>query len=271
MRNAGTTSSGSRAPGPAVPTAGPPASPSSHSSASCGDGGTASTRRPRRAPADRPSVVSASHSARSVTGVGPAPANAGDRTVRGAAALRTSVSAIASHNPRISDSGERSRIGREPGTARACAAAGNAAASSASQARSAGSSGPARQASAPPAVTVGSSRPRATRPTPAIAAADHTLTDRRTGASGRLAVSGLTASSMGRASATGTRSAETSRLRIPYLPPAKTSSTLSGPEPVPQNANMPRRGITSGMNTASPSSTAPHDTGQAGRPRAGLA
>ncbi len=257
--------------GPALLVAGLPVSSSSHSSASCGDGGTASIRRPRRPPADRPSVVSASHSARSVTGVGPAAANAGDRTVRGAAALRTSVSAIASQNARISVSGERSRIGREPGTARACAAAGNAAPSSASQARSAGSSGPARQASSPPAVTVGSSRPRATKPTPAVAAADHTLTDRRTGASGRLAVSGLTDSSMGRASATGTRSAETSRLRIPYLPPAKTSSALSDPEPVPQNAITPRRGIRSGMNTASPYSTAPHDTGQTGGLRAGLA
>ena len=258
-------------PGPAVSAAGLPASPSSHWPASCGAGGAASIRSPRRAPAARPSLVSASHSARSATGVGSTPANAGDRTVRGAAALRTSVSAIASQNARIRDSGERSRIGREPGTARACAAAGNAAASSASQARSAGSIGPARQASAPPAVTVGSRRPRATKPTPAIAAADHTLTDPRTGASGRLAASGLMASSTGRASATGTRSAETSRLRIPYVPPAKTSSTLADPEPVPQNANMPRRGITSGTNTASPSNTAPHDTGQGGGLRAGLA
>ena len=40
-------------------------------------------------------------------------------TVRGAAAVRTRVSAIASHSPRISDSAERIRIGREPGTPRA--------------------------------------------------------------------------------------------------------------------------------------------------------
>ena len=192
-------------------------------------------------------------------------------TVRGAAALRTRVSAIASQNARISDSGERSRIGREPGTARACAAGRERGSKLASQARSAGSSGPARQASAPPAVTVGSSRPRATRPTPAVAAADHTPTDRRTGASGRPAAFGSMASSVGRASATGTRSAETRRLRIPYLPPAKTSSTLPDPEPVPQSANTPRRGIRSGTKTASPSSTGPHDTGQAGGLRAGLA
>ena len=144
------------------------------SSASMAGGGTASIRSPRRAPAARPSVVSASHSARSPTGTGSAAANAGDAVVRGAAGERTSRSAIASHRSRISDSGERSRIGREPGSARGCAAGGKAAASWRIHPRSAGSSGPARQMSVPSAPTVGSRRPRAIRPTPAAAAAAQT-------------------------------------------------------------------------------------------------
>ena len=108
-----------------------PASPSSSSTsaASMAGDGTASTRSPRRAPAARPSVVSASQSARSLAGVGSVAANAGDAVVREAAGERVSMSAIASHRSRISTSGERSRIGREPGTASACAAGGKAAAS----------------------------------------------------------------------------------------------------------------------------------------------
>ncbi len=138
-------------------------SSSVHWSGSAG-AGTGSTRRPRRAPADSPSVVSASHSARSGTAVGSGGANAGEHTVREAAAVRTSVSAIASHSARTSDSGERIRIGREPGTPSACAVGGKESASSRSHARSAGSSGPACQVSTPSGPTVGNSRPRATRP-----------------------------------------------------------------------------------------------------------
>ena len=171
--------------------------------------GTASIRRLSRAPADSPSVVSASQSARSLTPVGSVAANAVDAVVLAAAGDRAIVSAIASHRSRTSASGERSRIGREPGTASACAAAGNAAASSRSQLRSDGSSGPARQASMSPGPTVGSSRPRATRPTPAAAAAAQTRTLRRIPRASSLL------SSSGSASATGMSSAETMRLRMP--------------------------------------------------------
>ena len=111
-----------------------PSAPASSSSpvlstASMAGDGTASIRSPRRAPAARPSVVSASHSARSPTGTGSAAANAGDAVVSGAAGERAIRSAIASQRSRISASGERSRIGREPGTARGCAVGGKAAAS----------------------------------------------------------------------------------------------------------------------------------------------
>jgi hypothetical protein len=112
------------------------------SSPATGGAGTVSIRRPRRAPAARPSVVSASHSARSPTVVGSA-ANAAEAVVRAAAGERAIRSAIASHRSRISASGERSCIGREPGMARACAVGGKTVASSRSQLRSAGSSGPA--------------------------------------------------------------------------------------------------------------------------------
>ena len=174
---------------------------------------TASIRRPRRAPADRPWEVSASHSVRSLTRVGSVAAKAGDAVVLGAAGERAIKSAIASHRSRISASGERSRIGREPGTARACAAGGKAAASSRSQLRSAGSSGPARQTSASPAPTVGKRRPRATRPTPAAAAAAQTRTLRRIGCPA--CSLGSTPSSTGRASASGMSSADIRRLRMP--------------------------------------------------------
>jgi hypothetical protein len=172
-------------------------------------------------------------------------------TVRGAAAVRTSVSAIASHRSRISDSADRIRIGRDPGTASACAAGGNAPASRRSHTRSAGSSGPTRQASTPPAPTVGSSRPRATRPTPAVAAAAHTARLRRTGRPPGPVGSGSTASSSGSASATGSRVAETSRLRMPYVPPVKTSSIRSDPAPAPHSASDPARGTSFGTKTAS--------------------
>ena len=201
---------------------------------------------------------------RSPTWVGSAEANAADVVVRGAAGERAIVSAIASHRSRISASGERSRIGREPGTARACAVGGNTVASSRSQLRSAGSSGPARQTSVSSAPTVGKSRPRATRPTPAAAAAAQTRALRRIGRPA--CSSGPRASKAGRASASGMRSAETRRLRMPYVPPGKTSSSLADPEPLPQSANTPRRGISLGTKTSSPSSTAPYDTGSPARP-----
>ena len=220
--------------------------------------GTASIRRPRRAPAARPSVVSASQSARSPTPVGSAAANAAEAVVRAAAGERAIRSAIASHRSRISASGERSRIGREPGMARACAVGGKTAASSRSQLRSAGSSGPARQTSASSAPTVGSSLPRATRPTPAAAAAAHTLALRRIGRPARS--SGSTVSSSGSASASGMRSADTTRLRRSWVPRGKTSSSLADPEPLPQCANTPRRGISPGTKTSSPSSTRPYAT-----------
>ena len=204
-------------------------------------------------------MVSASQSARSPTGVGSAAANAVEAVVRGAAGERAIRSAIASHRSRISASGERSRIGRDPGMARACAVGGNTAASSRSQLRSDGSSGPARQTSVSSAPTVGSSLPRATRPTPAAAAAAQT---RALGRIDRPGCSpGSAASSVGRASASGMRSADTRRLRMPYLPPGKTSSSLADPEPLPQSANTPRRGIPAGTKTSSPSSTEPYDTG----------
>ena len=187
--------------------------------------------------------MSASHSARSGTAVGSGAANAGEHTVRDAAAVRTSVSAIASHSARTSDSGDRIRIGREPGTPSACAVGGKQSASSRSHARSAGSSGPARQASTPSGPTVGNSRPRATRPTPAVAAAAHTPTLRPTsGPLGRAAF-GSMASSCGSASERGSSVAETRRLRTPYVPPGKTISILPVPVPVPQSASMPWRGI----------------------------
>ena len=250
---------------PSSPSAGSAsAATGSSSSAAIGEAGTASIRRPSRAPADRPSVVSASHSARSPTWVGSAAANAADVVVRGAAGERAIVSAIASHRSRISASGERSRIGREPGTARACAVGGNTVASSRSQLRSAGSSGPARQMSVSSAPTVGKSRPRATRPTPAAAAAAQTRALRRIGRPA--CSSGPMASKAGRASASGMRSAETRRLRMPYVPPGKTSSSLADPEPLPQSANTPRRGTSFGTKTSSPFSTAPYDTGSPARP-----
>ena len=207
-------------------------------------------------------MVSASHSARSPTRVGSAAANAVEAVVRAAAGERAIRSAIASHRSRISASGERSRIGREPGMARACAVGGKTAASSRSQLRSDGSSGPARQMSVPSAPTVGSSLPRATRPTPAAPAAAQTRALRRIG---RPALwSGSMTRSAGRASASGMRSADTRRLRMPYLPPGKTSSSLADPEPLPQCANTPRRGISPGTKTSSPSSTEPYDTGSPG-------
>jgi hypothetical protein len=193
--------------------------------------------------------------------VGSSAANAGDPTARGAAAVRTKVSAIASQSARTNDSGERIRIGREPGTPRACAVGGKQAASSCSQLKSAGSSGPARQQSTPPAPTVGSNRPRATRPTPAVAAAAHTATLRRTAGPVGPAALGSMVGSRGSASATGSSVAETTRLRTPYVPPGKTSSILLGPVPVPHSASVPWRGISLGMKTASPSSMEPHDTG----------
>ena len=200
-------------------------------------------------------MVSASQSARSPTGTGPTVANAGDAVVRGAAGDRTIRSAIASQSSRISDSGVRSRIGREPGSARGCAVGGKAAASWRIHPRSAGSSGPARQMSVPSAPTVGNRRPRAIRPTPAAAAAAQTC------ALSRIRSPAPSPSSKGRASSSGIRSAEIRRLRMPYVPPGKTSSTLADPVPRPQCANMPRRGISPGTKTSSPSSTAPYDTG----------
>ena len=58
---------------------------------------------------------------------------------------------------------------------------------------------------------------------------------------------GSKASSAGRASASGMISADTRRLRMPYVPPGKTSSSLADPEPLPQSANTPRRGISLGI------------------------
>ena len=137
------------------------------------------------------------------------------------------------------------------------------AASSCSQLRSAGSSGPARHTSMSSAPTVGRSRPRATRPTPAATAAAQTRALRRIGSP---AWPGSMASNAGRASATGMISADTRRLRMPYVPPGKTSSSLADPEPLPQSANTPRRGISFGMKISSPSTTQPHDTGFLVRP-----
>ena len=209
--------------------------------------------------------MSASHSARSPTWVGSAAANACEEVVRGAAGERAIMSAIASHRSRISASGDRSRIGREPGIARACAAAGKAAASSRSQLRSAGSSGPARHTSVSSGPTVGRSLPRATRLTPAAAAAAQTRTLRRTGCPP--CPPGSMASRAGRASPSGMRSAETRRLRRSWLPRGKTSSSLADPEPLPQRANTPCRGVALGTKTRSPSNTRPHDTGSPARLR----
>ena len=76
--------------------------------------GTASIRRPRRAPADSPSVVSASQSARSLTRVGSAAANAVDAVVRGAAGDR--AISVGDRVPQVADQ----RLGRaQPHRARA--------------------------------------------------------------------------------------------------------------------------------------------------------
>ena len=232
----------------------------SSSSPTTSGAGTASIRRPRRAPAARPSVVSASHSARSPTRVGSAAANAVEAVVRAAAGERAIRSAIASHRSRISASGERSRIGREPGMARACAVGGKTAASSRSQLRSDGSSGPARQTSASSAPTVGSSLPRATRPTPAAAAAAQTRALRRIGRPARW--SGSMARSTGRASAERDEIRRHQALADAVPAAGEHQLQLADPEPLPQCANTPRRGISPGTKTSSPSSTEPYDTGR---------
>ena len=116
-----------------------------------------------------------------------------------------------------------------------------------SQLRSAGSSGPARQTSMSPAPTVGKSRPRAPgprrRPQPPPRPGHYA-------ASAAPARPGSMASNAGRASKSGMIFAETRRLRMPYVPPGKTSSSLADPEPFPQSANTPRRGISLGMKIA---------------------
>src|SRR5262249_14477488 len=132
---------------------------------------------------------------------------------------------------------------------------GKAAASWRIHARSAGASGPARQTSVPSAPTVGSKRPRAIRPTPAAAAAAPTCALSRIRPQAPPPRRTATAASSGR------RTAEIIRLRMPYVPPGKTSSTLADPVPRPQCANAPRRGVSPGTKTSSPSSTAPYDTG----------
>src|SRR5229473_1264299 len=124
---------------------------------------------------------------------------------------------------------------------------------------SAGSNGPARQTSVPSAPTVGRRRPRAINPTPAAAAAAQTCP------LSRVCSPAPSASSAGSASPSGMRCADTRRLRMPYLPPGKTS-TLADPAPRPQCANTPRRGISPGTKTSSPSSTTSHDTGFAAGP-----
>src|ERR1700733_6490426 len=44
------------------------------------------------------------------------------------------------------------------------------------------------------------------------------------------------------------------------------SSSFADPEPAPHSANTPRRGISLGTKTSSPSNTARHDTGSPPRP-----
>ena len=112
-----------------------------------------------------------------------------------------------------------------------------------------------RRGAVPSAPTVGSRRPRAIRLTPAAAAAAQTW------ALSRIRSPAPSPNSKGRASSSGIRSAEIRRLRMPYVPPGKTSSTLADPVPRPQCANMPRRGISPGTKTSSLSSTAPYGTG----------
>ncbi len=215
-RNEGPASAGSACSSPrsAWPTSMPSMPPRSWSAGPSAGSSTSWIRSPSLAPADRLVAPSTSQSAGSATVVGPGAANAGDATVSGAAAVRTSVSAIASHSARTSASGDRTRIGRDPGTGSAWAVAGKASPSRPIQARSAGSSGPARHTSSPSGPTVGRSRPRASRPRPAVAAADHTRA-LAVGSEPGTCSAGPIASSSGIASASSTSSARCSRRRTP--------------------------------------------------------
>src|SRR5690349_3470372 len=89
-------------------------------------------------------------------------------------------------------------------------------------------------------------RPRAIRPTPAVAAEAHTPRLR-----GTPLPFGSMDSRLGSTAVTGSTCAETIRLRTPYWPPSKTSSTWSWPPPVRQKAKEPRRGTKSGRKVAS--------------------
>jgi len=153
------------------------------------------------------------------------PRTRGDAVAIQAAGERTSRSAIASQRSRISDSGERSRIGREPGKRQGVRGRreGRGELAYPSEVGRVERPGPPDVRAIGP--TVGSRRPRAIRPTPAAAAAAQTC------ALSRIRSPAPSLSSTGRASSSGIRSAEIRRLRMPYVPPGKTSSTLADPVP----------------------------------------
>ena len=148
------------------------------------------------------------------------------------------MSAVASQSARTKASGECSRMRFSPDSGSAYASGGNAAARPRSSSSSAVSSGPARQEPMPPGEIDGRSLPRATRFTPALAAADQAATPGLT--------SSPAVSSRGRARASGTSTASTF-VRRNFAPCGSTSSIAVSPTvPSPHSAITPSRGGSAG-------------------------